>query len=225
MTTIRGMIVNPSILDELDETERLLFGYAAGMLDEAMQLMAAAYAAVNEQAQETLYYWQSVGGALMEELNPATVSTSCLEQLMARLDAEECDKGDCGCPALAMLPAPLRAYLGDCAMEELKWRKFVQGVEYFPVVKPRRAPTRAELMRLHPGVCTPGHKNAGREYTLVLQGAMQDGTVHFRRGDLTVRHKGEAHLPASCPEQGCLTLTVVEGASLPDVLHRLLKMW
>lgn len=220
---IRGLTIAPSILDELDEAERLLFGYAAGILDEAMQLMAAAYAAVNEQAQETLYYWQSVGGVLMEELNPTAVSSSCLEKLMARLDAEDCDKTDCGCPALAMLPAPLRAYLGDCAVEELKWRKFISGIDYVPVVKPRRAPTRAELMRMHPGIQTPMHRHTGREYTLVLYGGITDGDMQFHRGDLTIRHKGEQHKPASCPEQGCVALTVIEGASLPIVLHRLLR--
>ncbi len=209
------------IPDDLDPQDALLFGYAAGILDEALSLLAATYTAVNDMAAEHFREFQAIGGALFEDLAPVAVSGHCLDQLLARLEAEEeeCRKAHgCGCN---ILPEPVQVYTGG-GLEAVHWKRFTPDIEYMRLCTDRRAKSRAELMRMHPGAQAQGHKHVAVEYTLILDGAMIDCADVFKRGDLVARPKGHAHAPSSCPSNGFIALTVTEGATAPDFLSRLL---
>lgn len=204
--------------EEMDKADALLLGYATGMLDEALRLLAATYTILNEAARETVNEFQSIGGALLEEVPLVPVSSACFDKLMAKLEAmeDDCPNGDCGC---AILPAPLLAYTKG-GVNDLHWKRYGSGVDYVPLAL-QRARSRADLLRLTPGAHVPDYRHRGFEYTLILDGYLVEGGQHWQRGDLVIQPKGTSQSHCACPDQGCLSLTVTEGVTtLPDLLQR-----
>lgn len=212
----------PSILNELDAGEALLFDYVRGALDEAMAVLAASYAAMNARAAESLRELECLAGALFEELEAAPVSEACKQSVFDKLDGAERL-----CQTMvphSILPAPLRAYT-KCDCCDIAWKPYKSGVEHVEVVKPKTAPNRAELMRMHPGIQAPQQRSAVYEYTLVIDGYLLEGGRALQRGDLVIHPRGERAQPSACDQHGCIALIVTEGQSLNGLLHRLLKAW
>lgn len=212
----------PFLFGDLDARDALLFDYVRGALDEAMTMLAASYASINERAAESLREWECLAGALFEELDAAPVSDACRKHLFERLDAAHetppAKSGD------SVLPPPLRAYT-KCDCGDLDWKRYERGVEHIELSTARQTPSRAELMRMHPGAQAPEHKYSGYEYTLILDGFLLDDGRALKRGDLVIYPEGERHKPSACDQRGCIALIVTEVHGLPDFLQRLFKAW
>jgi putative transcriptional regulator len=100
----------------------LLLAYASGNLAEGWSLAVACHLAMCPECRRALAVAETTAGALMEDLAPITGPDDSWEQLKARLLAEPQEPAQPVLrPAKAVLPEPLRSYLGG-DLDTLKWR-------------------------------------------------------------------------------------------------------
>jgi putative transcriptional regulator len=176
-----------------------------------------------------------LGGALLEAEAPAELRADTLDDVMREIEvlekglgARKAMKGARGganrLSELAGLPEPVRAMAAD-ALSRGGWRFAAFGISSLPLV--REGDMKAELIRIEPGAGVAQHDHLGREYTLVLQGAYNDGLATFARGDVSARGPGELHRPRALEGEVCFTLAVSEAPMLfgnfLDVIQKLTR--
>ncbi len=67
------------------------------------------------------------------------------------------------------------------------------------------------LVRADPGCRILQHSHSGDEATLVLTGALRDGTQVFTRGDLSLAGAQDEHSPEVVGSETCVCLLVLSG--------------
>ncbi len=188
--------------------EEVLLAYAAGNLPEALSLVVATHLALCPQCRETVAACEAVGGALIEELDPAEVSNGALDAVMARLDAVALPEAR---PQKIegidlRLPQPLRGYVG-ADLDSLAWHRVMPGLEEVEI-ETGSSGLRARLMRVAAGRTMPSHTHGGEEFTLVLTGAYNDASGHYACGDVQVADPGVDHQPVAEDGEPCVCLVV-----------------
>jgi putative transcriptional regulator len=207
--------------------EELLLDYAAGSADEPTALMLATHLALCPECRDAVARFESVGGAMLESIEPATVPPDALDSLLARLDEPVPTPVTCspavGGPA-TRIPEPLRGYIGN-DLEAIHWKRVMRGVEQAEIsVGDPCGPIKARLMRIRPGIRIPRHTHAGTEMTLVLAGGFSDGGGHYLRGDLSFSDGEVDHSPVADEDGECICLTVTDAPlRLTGPLMRLLN--
>src|SRR4051812_30300783 len=86
--------------------EELLLDYAAGSTDEPTSLTLATHLALCPECRDAVAGFESVGGALLEEIEPAALAPDALDRLLARLD-EQVPASSPRSPAVGDAPHPL----------------------------------------------------------------------------------------------------------------------
>ena len=209
-------------MTEMTAPDELLLAYASGGLDEAMSLVVATHLTLSPESRARVADYEALGGALIEEIEPAEVSGGALDAVLARLDSEEEAPAESAPPRDGHdLPAPLRGYVGP-DIESLKWKKLIRGVQEaeFPI----GGGGRARLMKIESGVAVPKHSHRGSEATLVLEGAYHDATGYYDRGALQMADATLDHQPEATGGETCLCLVVTDAPiRLTGRLGRLLN--
>lgn len=198
--------------------ERLL-AYAAGTLSPPEAVVIAAHLALRPTNGAWVRRLQAVGGAFLDEAEPAPLSQEALASAMARI---ETDAGDASTPAplndMPELPLPLRRYgLGP-------WRRLGPGVRVRDVDAPRDGDCRVILLKIDPGRTTPRHTHGGVELTCVIDGAYATETERFETGDLEEADPSILHQPRVVSEAPCLCVVALDGQlKLDGLLGRLMQ--
>ncbi|GEO40692.1 anti-sigma factor [Skermanella aerolata] len=210
----------------------LLLDYAAGSTGEAAGLALATHLALCPECREVVAQFESLGGALLEAIEPAAVPSEALDNLLARLDEPvpvPVPVPDRRSPAddatLGPVPQPLRGYIGQ-DLETIRWKRVMRGVEQADIAvgRGRTGNVRARLLRIGPGVRVPRHTHAGTEMTLVLAGGFSDGDKQYQRGDFSFCDRETDHSPVADDDGECLCLTVIDAPlRLTGPLMRLLN--
>lgn len=189
-------------------TEDLLLAYASGNLSEGWSLAVATHLAMCPQCRKGLTLAEAAGGALLENIEPVGGDDRSWEKLKARLEAEPTPpvqpKRQ---PAKAVIPEPLRSYLG-VDIDGLKWRRV--GTAHQIKIKTADRDTQVRLLRIPAGTPVPEHSHGGRELTLVLTGAFHDEIDSFGPGDLEDADGSLTHQPVASPEADCICLAVTD---------------
>ncbi len=219
--------------------DMLLIDYAGGGLCEGAALAVATHMAFCPACRHAVAEMEAVGGALLDELEPAPLSPGCLEMLMARLDHER--PAPCRAGAVASKPAaksvpksdclrypePLRGYLRgrldrDGRLAEEGWRFLQPGMRCIDLPAGANGTT-TRLIRMKGGVAVPRHTHGDIELTVVLEGGFSDEFGAFQPGDIAVGDPSLEHRPVSDPE-GCLCLaTTIGGLKLTGPVGRFLN--
>lgn len=195
-------------MTEKTAPDELLLAYASGSLDESMSLVVATHLTLSPQSRARVCDFEALGGALIEEIEPAALSGGALDAVMARLDGEDHPPVHSEPPRDGhVLPAPLRDYVGP-DVDALRWKKVIRGVQEaeFPI----GGGGRARLMRIESGVAVPKHSHRGTEATLVLEGAYRDATGYYDRGALQMADASLDHQPEATGGETCLCLVVTD---------------
>ena len=152
-----------------DET---LATFAAGGLDEARALVVSTHLALCATCRHALHGLELLGGVLLDEIEPAAMTTHALDDALARLQSEP------GVPSKAAaspgdpgLPAPLRPYGFG------RWRHIARGLELRPVDVASGDDVRVFMLRAQPGIRLPRHRHKGDEWTCVFEGAFRHRTA------------------------------------------------
>jgi putative transcriptional regulator len=205
--------------------EEMLLDYATGNLPEPLAVLVASHLTLSPESRRELRVLEDLGGALLDEAEPAPLAEDALERTMARLDAEpaapaEAPAAGRGAPAGATaaalpegvqiadeLPAPLRRLLAGRAAAA-GWRRRGSVAELdlladYPGYKTR-------LLRIAAGARVPQHTHDGAEYTLVLEGSFTDMSGRYARGDVSVADAEVTHQPVAGQECDCICLVVTD---------------
>lgn len=200
-----------------DEYQALMLAYASGALDEAETLIVSAHINLSEKGQKAASFYEAMGGVTLEKFcEPVQMSKGSMEYVLDRLDDLDKDNScaqseSCECSIFKDLPIP--DCLSDAVLGQKRspsWKKYVPGVEGFELkMGCKRSTSKARFMRFDPAFKSPHHSHAGREITLVLDGAFDDETGRYGRGDLLVIDNEEQHhTPQACPTDGCVCMVV-----------------
>jgi putative transcriptional regulator len=203
----------------------LLLDYAAGSTGEAAGLALATHLALCPECREVVAQLESVGGALLEAIEPAAVPSEALDSLLARLDEPVPVQVPDRRPPADPVPQPLRGYIGQ-DLETIRWKRVMRGVEQADIAvgRGRTGNVRARLLRIGPGVRVPRHTHAGTEMTLVLAGGFSDGDKQYQPGDFSFCDGETDHSPVADDDGECLCLTVTDAPlCLTGPLMRLLN--
>lgn len=189
-------------------SDDLLLAYASGTLAEGWSLAIACHLAMCPACRRSLAAAEAMAGVLMEDLTPVAGPTDSWERLKARLLAEPQDAAaPVRRPAKAVLPEPLRSYLGG-DIDTLKWRNM--GTAKQILIRTGDNQTQARLLRIPAGKPVPEHSHGGRELTLVLTGSFHDEVDTFGPGDLEDADGSLTHQPVAGPEEDCICLAITD---------------
>ena len=192
--------------------ENLLFGYAAGTLDEAQNLIVATHLTLSNKGRNFVHHCENLGGALIEtECEPVAMADHALQNVLERLDTGTVHAEKTGNNTFSNheafgfdIPKPLQdSILG----QSVRWATLFPGMKAYDI-KLGCEQSIARFMKADPGHVSPHHKHGGMEITLVLDGAFSDETGHYDRGDLVVTDEHCDHTPKACPTNGCVCLVV-----------------
>lgn len=206
------------MIAELAPIEMLLMQYAAGSLSPYEALIVAAHLSLKPEARKKVSAYERVGGELMRDEKPATLSRDCLDKVLGKI-------GNCGdspavggnsrreMPADTGMPETVRKLLSGACMEDARcWSKLSPGVMKIELRVCSSEPSRRKLrlLRMAPFQTTPLHAHAGREITLVLEGGFTDTSGHYSKGDIIVISDPRFVHSPKADETGCLALTLTE---------------
>lgn len=202
-----------------DPSEERLLAYAAGTLSPPEMVVVAAYLSLRPDADAWVRRLQSVGGRLLDDLEPEPMPDDALARVLARA---EVDAGEvlASTPLNDMpgLPEPLRRYaLGP-------WRWIGPGMRTRDVHAPRDGDCRVILLEIGPGRETPKHTHGGVELTCVLTGAYATETDRFDVGDFEEADPQVLHQPRVVSKEACLCVVALDGQiRLDGLLGRLIQ--
>lgn len=186
----------------------LLIAYASGNLSEGWSLAVATHLAMCSTCRQSLAVAEAAGGALLEEIEPVGGDQGSWEALKARLEREPTPPVQPKVqPASAVIPEPLRSYLG-ADLADLKWRRV--GTAHQIRVKTGDQETQVRLLRIPAGKPVPEHSHGGRELTVVLTGAFHDEIDEFGPGDIEDADGSLTHQPVANAEEDCICLAVTD---------------
>ncbi len=206
--------------DDLLETEyqSLLFGYAAGILDEAQTLIVAAHVAMSPRVRSLMALYENLGGSLIaHECEPVSLCESALDSVLAKIEAAHESAAKPAYQnlesALENIPEILASYLQEqeCTLE---WQNMFPGFEAMEIAMNCKR-SQAHIIKADPDAITPQHTHGALEITLVLNGAYEDESGHYKRGDMVLSSENHHHTPKACSQMGCTSLMV---SSRPYIL-------
>ncbi|NNK16381.1 MAG: transcriptional regulator [Sulfitobacter sp.] len=201
-----------------------LLAYAAGNLPEAFNLIVAAHVSLCDECRAVVESYDSLGGAIMDNTETATLSADSLAQTLARLDTVT--RAPRSAPRSGTLPAPIQDYIGG-DLDAVRWRPVGMGVKQ--AILSTSDDASARLLMIPAGVAIPDHSHEGTEMTLVLKGAFQDEDDRFARGDIEVADGSVSHTPVADIGEDCICLAVTEAplkfkGFLPKVVQKLVRI-
>ena len=189
----------------------LLVDYASGALPEPVALAVATHLSLNQEASAAYAELNSVGGALLEDVDGEIVSDTLLDRVLDRLDEPApaaSSRARLDERTREIVPGPLQAYL-VASLDDLPWKKKGGAVEEARL-KTNSPDYRVSLLRIKPGQAMPMHSHRGCEYTVVLDGAYHDQTGVFERGDFSEADAEDHHRPIADEQRGCMCLIVLD---------------
>jgi putative transcriptional regulator len=195
-----------------------LAAYASGTLDQARGLVVATHVSLCAQCRAAVKKFESVGGAVLEESEPAALSPEALQRAMAALGPLEIIQPAIGGEKAPEFPEPLSRY----AMGP--WRWIGRGVQWRAVDVASDDGVRVFMLKAVPGTRLPRHRHTGTEWTCVFEGAFTHHLGRYGAGDFDEADETVEHDPRVDPEEGCVCLVALQGhIELQGWLGRLIQ--
>ncbi len=192
--------------------QETLLRYAAGTLAAGPAIVVAAHLADCPHCRDRVRQFEALGGAVLEETRPTTLSPDALANALARIDAEEA-----GEPApsestekpLEIDGVRLPDSLRGCAIG--RWRWIGPGMRMSRIGVPYDPDANLILLKVGPGRALPDHGHAGAEYTYIVSGSYTDRLGQFRPGDIADVDEEVEHQPVVDAGGECICLAAMEG--------------
>lgn len=206
--------------------ESLLIDYASGSLPLALEVLVESHISMNPSSARSIRMLLQIGGALMENSDPISMSEGSFKRLMDEIDGgqqnEEAAKSDVSNDN-GKLPLPLRNFVSEATFPK-NWRRIGIGLSEQTVDFGEEFGN-AKLYRIAPGFGVPSHSHDGNEVSLVLAGGFTDEYGSYGPGDISIQETGAVHKPVADADGECIVLAVNEGPIvLTSPVGRLLNM-
>jgi putative transcriptional regulator len=180
-------------------SDATLIAYAAGSLPVLHAQVMAVHLSACPHCRSELRRLEAIGGALLEELPPASLRPDALSRTLGRLD--EAPLG----PESAAVPVTL------AALAVGRWWWLGPGIRLMPLHRRDATGTRLDLIRVAPGMALPGHGHTGLETACILQGAYSDATGDYAVYDFAEGDGALDHTPIASPGVDCICLIATTG--------------
>ena len=188
-------------------SDDLLVSYAAGSLAEGWSLAVATHLSLCARCRQRLGVAEAAGGQLLETLDAGSASDDSWAAVRDRLGVPP--KVETATqPETAILPRPLRDYVGG-DLAQIRWKMLGKGAAQLRI-RTGDGATQVRLLKIPAGKPVPEHSHRGRELTVVLSGAFNDGETLFVRGDVEDADDSVQHVPTATSEADCICLAVTE---------------
>ncbi|MGD8325728.1 MAG: ChrR family anti-sigma-E factor [Sphingomonadales bacterium] len=182
-----------------------MLDYASGALSEPFALAMATHVALNSEAAQQYEKLNALGGALLDDMEEEYLD-GALNDILNRLD--DIEPAPATVQSETNIPAPLRAYIGT-SYDDLNWRPIGPGIKQ-ALIETGVATHKVGLLKIAPGRPVGQHTHKGIEFTVVLDGAYDDGDMRFEKGDLQLADSSLDHQPLADKDRGCLCLFVLD---------------
>ena len=189
--------------------DALLVDYAAGALSQPLEILIETHLAMNPESAKTMQMLMQLGGILLEECEPVSLSEDALDKVMRAIAEDEEPLQKVTHSENSFLPRPISDYIPDLSCTK-SWRSAGIGIARHDV-KFSQSDMRATIYRIQPSRAVPSHSHTGSEITLVLAGGFSDESGTFGPGDIAVQEAGEVHKPVADADGECIVFAVNEG--------------
>jgi putative transcriptional regulator len=194
-----------------------LLRHAFGGLDAGFSLLVETHMEISAPARDVHARFEALGGALLDEIEPAGVDAAALNKVLVALDAAEAPVRRASTRAVHPAMPEGFALPFVLARQEIgPWRWIAPGVRSAHIALPPASASRAFLLEIAPGVRVPKHGHEGDEATCVLRGSFRDGGVQYREGDVSHVDADVEHEIRVDSEIACLCLIAMEGRTRPS---------
>lgn len=188
----------------------LLADYVTGAATPGTALLVATHLTQAPDSRSRVAELEAMAGAILANECAAEMAPDALDRALALLDGAE----DAQAPAPRVLgdsplPRPVMEAL-DVPFEDIPWKFRLPGVSEYEFEG--FGEEKVSILRARPGAALPQHTHNGRELTLVMTGALQDGDDIYRAGDLAVNDEDDDHRPRIIGEEMCHCLVVLDGS-------------
>ena len=205
----------------------LLLDYVTGALDRPLEILVETHISLNSQSAKQLRMLMQLGGVLLEECEPVSLSEGALDAVMREIsDLEDTDTQNqasatstqdnivsftppSNATSTTHLPRPLADYIPDLSCDK-SWRRISKGLSQCRITF-NGTEVEANIYRIAPGTAIPVHSHEGTEVTLVLAGGFTDETGAFGPGDIAIQETGATHKPVADDDGECIVFAINEG--------------
>lgn len=206
--------------------ESLLIDYANGTLPLALEVLVESHISMNPASAKSIRMLLQLGGALLENSEPISLSEGSFEKLMAEIDSGVDKDQEIYTNVVNdnnSLPLPLRNYAQDISSPK-NWKRIGIGLSEQAINFGDNFGS-TKLYKIAPGYSVPSHSHDGNEVTLVLSGGFTDEYGTYGPGDISIQETGAVHKPVADEDGECIVLAVNEGPIvLTGPVGRLLNM-
>jgi putative transcriptional regulator len=191
-------------------TDSMLAAFAAGTLDHGQHIAIATHLVSCAHCRRFARSMEQVGGAVLDRLQPATMSNRALAEVEARLNEPPRPVARQAAPALPETEVPgLPQFVRRYRFGNWKW--IAPSVHLRPIALPYASDTRVFLLKSGPGTKMLEHTHTGIEMTCILSGAFRQEGAHYGPGDFDLGDKTIDHQPVVEPGQDCICLVAMQG--------------
>ena len=180
-----------------------LAGFAGGQLRAGFDFVVAVHLRGCAQCRAEVARLETIGGALLDTLEPMMLDDAVLAATLAKLDR----------PAP---PEPSTPRTIADVLDSARRRWVAPGVWVANVDTPRAREDRVFLLSAAPGMSVAPHRHPGMELTQVMSGALNDAGVIYHAGDLVEIDDARTHRPHAEGAEPCVCLFAVRGRLVPE---------
>jgi putative transcriptional regulator len=200
-------------------SESALAAFASGTLSEGPSLVLATHLSFCPACRKSVRALEHVGGAMLDNTEPALLRPDALEHALARIrEVETPIRPAQSASTIGALPLPLSLYaLGP-------WRWMGRGLRWRSVDVFNERGSRVLLLDAAPGTRIHRHRHTGTEWTCVLEGAFWHDLGRYRVGDFDESDETVEHEPTAEHGSHCVCLIALDGnLQLQGWIGRLLQ--
>lgn len=189
-------------------SDALLVDYASGAMGPAQAMVIAAHVHACSKCRDQVDAAEAVGGALLESLPDAGLSTGALDRALARLEQPAPETP----PAREPAPQPADwIRVPPEVLEAAQHKRWIApGVWISPIDTGTQGGPLSYLLRVGARMRMPVHTHQGCELTLVLKGAFRDDREVYAAGDLAEADDAIEHSPAIIGRDECVCLVACD---------------
>ena len=205
--------------------ETLIAAFAAGTLDNGQHVAIATHLVACAHCRSLMRSMEQVGGAVLADLPPASMSSNALAAIEARLDDAAAPRAPATPPAdnvtaseIPGLPRFVRRYPFGT------WTWVAPAVYVRRIVLPDPGDTRVFLLKAGPGTRLLEHAHAGLEMTCVLAGSFAQAGSRYAPGDFDFGDETIDHQATVEEGTDCICLVAMQGdLRLKGLIGRLVQ--
>jgi len=198
-------------------SDELLVRAAAGTLDAGAAIVVGAHIEGCVHCRASVRAFESIGGAMLESIEPALMSPQALARTLERIHAAPATPASVQlAPPRPDLPSGVAwpRSLAGCAVS--RWRWMGPGMRWSRVTVPGTPDANVFLLRIGAGKALANHTHSGLELTHVMCGSFDDGRAVFAAGDFDAADGGVRHQPVLEAGGECVCLASVQGRLVFD---------